>query len=61
MKLFIQRLKSKTYLLNVAYGFSTWALTNAGVLNITAPQAVAGLVLVNLVLRELTKEPLSEK
>lgn len=56
-----KRMKSKTYWANVLYGLTTYALANAGVLSITAPGAVLGLVVVNLLVRELTSEPISAK
>ena len=60
MKAINQRLKSKTYIFNILAGIGAVVASNAGVLGLT-PQGVVALAVANLILRELTTQPLSEK
>lgn len=62
MKSIIKRLKSKSYHLNTTgVAILAYITANPAVFGITGPQALAILALANIVVREMTKEPISEK
>lgn len=57
----LKRLKSKTYLFNIAIAVGAFVEANTGLLGIASPQVIAGVALVNMILREMTNKPISAK
>lgn len=62
MKAIKQRMKSKTYWLNILGGpVLAYVAANPAVFGVTGPAGLAVLALANIVVREMTTKPLSEK
>ncbi len=61
MKALVKRMKSKTYWLNTLVLIGAVVEANTAILGITAPQAVIAVAVLNIMLREATREPISAK